>query len=65
MSSSRSPSAELRYPKPPSRSGKKPVTAYVDPSMHKQLRMLAVDRDTSSQQLLVEALEEFLAREAE
>ena len=47
---------------PPSRRGKKAVTAYVDPETHKQLRMLGLELGMSSQDIIIEALEGFFER---
>lgn len=47
---------------PPSRVGKKPVTAYVSRDVHKQLRMLGLELDKSNQEMLSEALEDYFAR---
>ena len=38
------------------RAGKKKVTAALDPPMHKQLKSLAVERDTTTEALLLEAI---------
>ena len=48
--------------KPPSRVGKKPVTAYVTKDLHREFRMLGIELDKSSQEMLTEALEEYLRR---
>jgi hypothetical protein len=40
----------------PSRIGKKTVAAHFDPAVSKQLRQLGLDRDTSTQALLREAI---------
>ena len=47
---------------PPSRQGKKAITAYVDPETHKQLRILGLDLDKSSQDIIIEALEDYFER---
>ncbi|MHC5725740.1 MAG: ribbon-helix-helix domain-containing protein [Nostoc sp.] len=41
---------------PPSRRGKKAIVGHFDPVVCKQLKLLAVEQDKSSQALLVEAL---------
>ncbi|MGK7912872.1 MAG: ribbon-helix-helix domain-containing protein [Synechococcus sp.] len=41
---------------PPSRQGKKAVTGHFDPAVSRQLKQLALDRDTTVQSLLTEAL---------
>jgi len=48
--------------KPPSRSGKKPVTAYVGKTAHKQLRSLGLDLDKSNQDMIVDALNDYFTR---
>ena len=40
----------------PSRQGKKPVIAYFDKDAHHQLKLLALEKDTSIQDLVAEAL---------
>ncbi len=50
---------------PPSRAGKKPVTAYVELDTHKELRMLGIKLGKSSQQMLTEALHSYLRHHAE
>ena len=50
---------------PPSRQGKKPITAYVDPQTHKQLRLLGVELGKSNQEMIVEALEDYLGKQAD
>lgn len=44
------------------RAGKKKVTATLDPAVHKQLKSLAVDRDTTTEALLTEAIADLLAK---
>ena len=48
---------------PPSRQGKKAVTAYVDPDTHKQLRMLGLELGKSSQDIIIEALADYFERQ--
>jgi len=50
---------------PPSRQGKKAITAYVDPEMHKRLRLLGVELDKSTQEMIIEALDEYFQRQHE
>ena len=52
----------LRPSLPPSRAGKKPVTAYVDKDVHKRLRLLGIELEKSTQQMLSEALEAYLSK---
>lgn len=61
MSKSSSPAATDQS-KPPSRVGKKPVTAYVTKDLHRELRMLGIELDKSSQEMLTEALQAYLKR---
>jgi len=68
----RSPPAPVRAPVPAARpasgfyaatrAGKKKVTATVDPAVHKQLKSLAVERETTTEALLVEAIEDLLGK---
>ena len=51
-----------RTARPPSRQGKKPVTAYVDRTAHKQLRSLGLDLDKSTQEMIVEAINDYFQR---
>ena len=44
------------------RAGKKKVTAALDPSVHKQLKSLAVARDTTTEALLTEAIADLFAK---
>jgi len=46
----------------PSRQGKANVTGYFPPSVKKQLRILAADRETTIQDLLAEALNDLFAK---
>lgn len=48
--------------RPPSRQGKKPVTAYVDKEMHRQLRSLGLDLEKSNQEMILEALKDYFER---
>ena len=41
---------------PPSRAGKKTIAGHFDPAVSRQLRQLALEEDTSVQELLREAL---------
>ncbi|MCA1851783.1 MAG: hypothetical protein LC647_05170 [Beggiatoa sp.] len=46
-------------PQPPSRIGKKSSSATSTPNVSKQLKQMALDGDTSTQELLREALNDF------
>lgn len=68
--------APLRAPAPPksaqemrpagfyaaTRAGKKKVTAALDPPTHKRLKSLAVERDTTTEALLVEAIDDLFSK---
>jgi hypothetical protein len=47
---------------PPSRQGKKAITGYFDPAVSRQLRQLALDKDTTVQALLSEGLNELFIK---
>jgi hypothetical protein len=47
------------------RAGKKKVTAALDPAMHKQLKSLAVERDTTTEALLIEAIADLFRKHGE
>jgi hypothetical protein len=47
---------------PPSRRGKKIISGYFDPAVSRQLKQLALDRDTTVQALLAEALNELFVK---
>lgn len=42
--------------------GKKKVTATLDPAAHKQLKSLALERDTTTEALLTEAINDLFAK---
>lgn len=44
----------------PSRVGKRPATAYIDPAGMRELKMLSIETGRSQQDLLVEAINVFL-----
>src|SRR5207247_7102669 len=46
------------------RAGKKKVTASLDPAAHKQLRQLGLDRDMTTEALLIEAINDLFKRYA-
>jgi septal ring factor EnvC (AmiA/AmiB activator) len=46
----------------PSRRGQVPVTAHFPPDVRKQLKMLAVERDDTVQNLLAEAINDLFAK---
>lgn len=48
--------------KPPSRIGKKVVAGHFDPAVIRQIKMLAVNQDTSIQALLSEALNDLFEK---
>lgn len=47
---------------PPSRQGKKMISGHFDKDVHRQLKMLALEKDTSIQNLLSEALNALFER---
>ena len=47
---------------PPSRQGKKMISGHFDKDVHRQLKMLAIEKDTSIQSLLSEALNALFER---
>jgi hypothetical protein len=65
------PEPELEQPSPPrkrggyrspSRIGKRAAVAWLEPESVKQLNMMAIQRDTEVQKLLVEAINDFFAK---
>ncbi len=46
----------------PSRIGKRAAVAWLEPESVKQLNMMAIQRDTEVQKLLVEAINDFFAK---
>jgi hypothetical protein len=48
--------------KTPARRGRKVVSGHFDPAVSKQLRLLAVERDTNLQTLLAEAINDLFAK---
>ncbi len=47
---------------PPSRQGKKMISGHFDKDVHRQLKMLALEKETSIQSLLSEALNALFER---
>ena len=47
---------------PPSRQGKKMISGHFDKAVHRQLKLLAIEKDTSIQSLLSEALNALFER---
>ena len=65
------PESESEQPSPrgkgggyrsPSRIGKRAAVAWLEPESVKQLNMMAIQRDTEVQKLLVEAINDFFAK---
>jgi hypothetical protein len=52
----------INNPLPPSRQGKKAITGYFDAAVSRQLKQLALDRDTTIQALLSEGLNELFIK---
>lgn len=48
--------------RPPGRRGKRAVAFWLDPAAHKQLRSLALQRDTNLQALMEEAADDLFAK---
>lgn len=53
---------EKAQPVAPSRTGKKMVSGHFDPAVPRQLKQLALDRDTTVQNLIAEALNDLFAK---
>jgi hypothetical protein len=49
-------------PAPASRAGKKMISAHFDPAVARQLKQLALDRETTLQNLMAEALNDLFAK---
>jgi len=47
---------------PPSRQGKRAISAFFDPAASKQLRLLALEQDSTIQQLLREAINDLFEK---
>ena len=47
---------------PPSRIGKKPVTAFFDPEVSRQIKKIGLDQDKTMQDLLQEALNDLFSK---
>ena len=54
--------APIPRDKPPARRGRKVVSGHFDPAVSRQLRLLAIERDTSLQELLGEAINDLFAK---
>lgn len=50
------------YSQPPSRRGKKPLTVYLDPAVIKQLKMIGLESDSTNQDMVIEALNDFFTK---
>ena len=46
----------------PSRAGKKPITGFFDPMVSRQIKKVALDKDTTMQELLQEALNDLFRK---
>jgi len=44
------------------RAGKKKVTAALDPAVHKRLKGLALEKDTTTEALLIEAINDLMSK---
>jgi hypothetical protein len=47
---------------PPSRQGKKAITGYFDPAVSRQLKQIALDQNTTIQDLLAESLNDLFVK---
>lgn len=47
---------------PPSRQGKKAITGFFDPAVSRQLKQIALDKDTSIQLLMAESLNDLFVK---
>jgi len=56
------PAREAKSSQPPSRRGKKALTAYFEPEVLKQLKLLAAAEDKTAQSLLAEAINELFKK---
>ena len=50
------PQPEAQARRPPSRRGLKALTVWVDPAVHQQVRMMALEQDRSAEDVLREAV---------
>ena len=50
------PQPEAKTHRPPSRRGLKALTVWVDPAVHQQLRIMALEQNRSAEDMLREAL---------
>ncbi|MDH5327676.1 MAG: hypothetical protein OEY58_19655 [Gammaproteobacteria bacterium] len=51
-----------KLPVPPSRVGKKAVTGYIEPEAQKQLKQIALEEDTTVQELFREAINDLFVK---
>ena len=56
------PGPMLRWPRPPSREGRKTVVVHVDPKGFREMKILALDLDRPLQSLMIEAMNDYLER---
>ena len=56
------PEPEHHAHRAPSRRGRKAVTIYLDTAAHRQLRMLALEQDSSVQHLAIEAFNDLFQK---
>ena len=54
--------SKTRTKQPPSRQGKKAITGHFEPAVSRQLKQIALDRDTTVQALLAEALNDLFVK---
>jgi hypothetical protein len=56
------PSRERATKPPPSRAGKRLISAFVDPEVLKQLKLIVVQNDSTIQETLVDLINEYFKR---
>ena len=61
---SAAPSSTVDPPRyrPPSRRGLRAMTVYVDPAVHRQLRLMGIELERSAQEMVSEAIGDFFVK---
>jgi hypothetical protein len=59
---SNAPLATSMVTKPPGRQGLKPIGGHFDPAVSKQLRFMAIEQDSTVQDLLAEAINDLFVK---
>ena len=52
----------LKWPKPPSREGRKAIVVHLDPAGYREMRLLGLDEDRPLQSLMIEAVDDLLKK---